>query len=349
MHFVLHRHRLPRHRRFLGLATAAVVATMAFVPVAASAQTLLNVSYDPTRELYREINALFTQDWKAKTGKDITLRTSHGGSGSQARTVIDGIEADVVTLGIASDIDAIAEKTGKIPADWRTRLPNNSLPYTSTVVFVVRKGNPKNIRTWGDLIKPGIGVITPNPKTSAGGRWNFLATWGYALEEGGNAEKAREAVTALYKNVPVLDSGARGSTITFAQRELGDVLPAWENEAHLILQEFGADKFDIVVPPFSISAEPPVALVEGNVDKKGTREAAKAYLDFLYTPAAQTVIARNHYRPSRPETVEKGTAPAFDELKLFRAEDMFGDWSAIQKTYFDAGGVFDEISKGLAR
>ncbi len=338
-------------RSVLGVASAAAVALSGvFGAVPASAQTaLLNVSYDPTRELYRQINELFQAHWKKETGEDIVVRTSHGGSGGQANKVIEGLEADVVTLGIASDIDLIARETPLIPKDWREKLPNNGLPYTSTVVFVVRKGNPKNIVNWGDLVRDDVKIITPNPKTSAGGRWNFLTAWGYALDQNGNDDaKAQAFVTQFYKNVPVLDPGARGSTISFAQRDLGDVLPAWENEAHLILKEFGTEKFDIVVPPFSISAEPPVALVVGNVDKRGTRKQAEAYLNFLYTPEAQTVIAQNWYRPSRPETVT-GEVPKFEQLKLFRAEDKFGDWATIQKRFFGDGSVFDEISKAVAQ
>jgi sulfate/thiosulfate transport system substrate-binding protein len=311
-----------------------------------SAQTqLLNVSYDPTRELYREINQAFADDWKARTGETVTIRTSHGGSGAQARTVIDGIDADVVTLGIPSDIDAIAKATKKIPADWRSKLPNNSLPYTSTVVFLVRKGNPKGIKDWGDLVKPGVQVITPNPKTSAGGRWNFLAAWGYSQTKDGSADKAKEFVTALYKNVPVLDTGARGSTVTFAQRGLGDVLPAWENEAFLVLDEFGRDKFEIVVPTLSILAEPPVALVEGNVDGKGTRKVAEAFLSFLYTDKAQAIFAKHHYRPIKTEAAKPEDLAVLPNLKLFTIESLQGNWDDIQKNNFDSGGLFDQISK----
>lgn len=313
---------------------------------AATAQThLLNVSYDPTRELYREINQAFAEEWKAATGETITVRTSHGGSGAQARAVIDGIDADVVTLGIPSDIDAIARATKKIAADWRSKLPNNALPYTSTVVLLVRKGNPKGIKDWDDLVKPGVQVITPNPKTSAGGRWNFLAAWGYAQSRDGSDEKAREFVTALYKNVPVLDTGARGSTVTFAQRGLGDVLPAWENEAFLVLDEFGRDKFEIVVPTLSILAAPPVALVDGNVDAKGTRKAAEAYLTFLYGDRAQAIFAKHHYRPAKAEAARKEDLALLPNLKLFSIETLQGNWDDIQKKNFDAGGLFDQISK----
>ncbi|WP_425515183.1 sulfate ABC transporter substrate-binding protein [Microvirga terricola] len=330
-------------RGLLGLTGVAVL----FLADGAWAQThLLNVSYDPTRELYREINQAFSHVWKKLTGETVTVRASHGGSGAQARTVIDGIDADVVTLGIPSDIDAIARLTNKIPADWRAKLPNNSLPYTSTVVFLVRKGNPKGIKDWDDLAKPGIRIITPNPKTSAGGRWNFLAAWGYAqAKEGGTAEKAREFVSAVYKNVPVLDTGARGSTVTFAQRGLGDVLPTWENEAFLVLDEFGKDKFDIVVPSVSILAEPPVALVEGNVSKKGTRKVAEAYLEFLYSNQAQAIFAKHRYRPLKPEAAKPEDLALLPHLKLFMIESIEPDWDKIQKNNFENGGLFDQISK----
>ncbi|MFC0282913.1 sulfate ABC transporter substrate-binding protein [Camelimonas abortus] len=325
-----------------GLAGAASLVT-GMPREALAAETLLNVSYDPTRELYRDLNAAFAAAYEKETGEKVQVRTSHGGSGSQARTVIDGAPADVVTLGIPSDIDAIARLTGKIPADWRARLPNNSLPYTSTVVFVVRKGNPKNIRDWDDLVREDVGVITPNPKTSAGGRWNFLGAWGYAAQKfGGDEAKIRDFVGALYRNVKSLDTGARGSTITFAQRKFGDVMPAWENEAHLIINEFGKDQFDIVAPPTSILAEPPVALVEGNVDRRGTRKVAEAYLKFLYSPEAQRIIARHHYRPSDLSALDPQDRPV--DVKMFRIEDLLGNWDVIQKTYFDNGGVFDQLT-----
>jgi sulfate/thiosulfate-binding protein len=314
-----------------------------------NAQTqLLNVSYDPTRELYRSINQLFADEWKKQTGETVTIRTSHGGSGRQARAVIDGLNADVVTLALAADIDEIARHSKKISEDWQKRLPNNASPYTSTIVFVVRKGNPKAIKDWDDLTKPGIQVITPNPKTSGGARWNYLAAWGYALDKWKDETKARDFVTAIYKNVPVLDTGARGSTTTFAQRALGDVLIAWENEAFLTLKEFGEDKFDIVVPSISILAEPPVALVDGNVDAKGTRKVAQAYLDFLYTPAAQAVMVQHFYRPSRPETVPKAALDVLPQIKLFTIQDVFGGWAQAQKTHFDNGGVFDAIARAAA-
>jgi sulfate/thiosulfate-binding protein len=312
----------------------------------ASAQTILNVSYDPTRELYREINAAFQKHWKATGGQDVTVRNSHGGSGAQARSVIDGLDADVVTLALASDIDAIAERTNKIPADWQKRLPNNSSPYTSTIVFLVRKGNPKAVRDWDDLVKPGIQVITPNPKTSGGARWNYLAAWGYALDKWKSEDKAKEFVGAVFKNVPVLDTGARGSTITFAQRGLGDVLLAWENEAYLASKEFGADRFDIVVPPMSILAEPPVSVVDANVDKKGTRKIAEAYLQFLYAPEAQSIIAKHHYRPSRPEQVDKAVIEAQPKVQLFTVDKVFGGWAKAQPAHFGNGGIFDSFVKG---
>jgi sulfate/thiosulfate-binding protein len=330
---------------------AGSVLLILFVTVAAHAQTtILNVSYDPTRELYKAINQAFVADWKARTGETLTIRQSHGGSGAQARTVIDGIDAAVVTLALAADIDQIAARTGKIPADWQKRLPNNSSPYTSTIVFVVRKGNPKAIKDWDDLAKPGVAVITPNPKTSGGARWNYLAAWGYALEKNKGDEKAaQDFVTAIFKNVPILDTGARGSTVTFSQRGQGDVLIAWENEAFLTLQEFGADKFEIVVPSVSILAEPPVALVDGNVDAKGTRKVAEAYLNYLYTPAAQAIIAKNFYRPSNPEAAAKEDLDRMPKLPLFTIDKVFGGWTKAQKTHFDDGGVFDAIQKAVAK
>ena len=335
--------RSDRARRLLPL--AALSLSLA-VTSALAEQSLLNVSYDPTRELYRDINKAFAEDWKAKTGEGVTVRASHGGSGAQARTVIDGVDADIVTLGIPSDIDAIAKATGKIAADWRAKQPNNGLPYTSTVVFLVRKGNPKGIKDWNDLVKPDVKVITPNPKTSAGGRWNFLAAWGYAFEQNGkDAAKANAFLTTLYKNVPVLDTGARGSTITFAQRGLGDVLPTWENEAFLVFEEFGKDKFDVVVPPTSIYAEPPVALVDGNVDRKGTRKEAEAYLAFLYSDKAQAIFAKHHYRPIKPEAAKPDDLKLLPEVKTFKIEDFQGSWDDIQAKNFANGGLFDQISR----
>jgi sulfate/thiosulfate transport system substrate-binding protein len=308
----------------------------------AGAQELLNVSYDPTRELYQELNAAFVKQYQAKTGRTVAVQQSHGGSSKQARAVIDGLEADVVTLALAYDIDAVAE-TGLLPKDWQRRLPSNSSPYTSTIVFLVRKGNPKGIRDWGDLVKPGIQVITPNPKTSGGARWNYLAAWGYALRQpGGSDAKAKEFVTALYRNVPVLDSGARGATTTFVQRGIGDVLLAWENEAFLSIKELGPGKVDVVVPSLSILAEPPVAIVDKVVDKKGTRAVAQAYLEYLYSAEAQEIAARNYYRP-RLEAVAKKYAASFPRVNLITIDEAFGGWQKAQKTHFADGGVFDLI------
>ncbi len=304
---------------------------------------LLNVSYDPTRELYQDYNKAFAKYWKGKTGDDVTVEQSHGGSAKQARAVIDGLEADVVTLALAYDIDAVAEKGKLLAADWQKRLGSNSAPYTSTVVFVVRKGNPKGIKDWDDLVKPGIEVITANPKTSGGARWNYLAAWGDALAKNkGDEAKAKAFVTALYKNVPVLDSGARGSTTTFAQRGIGDVALSWENEAYLILDEFGADKFDIVAPPRSILAEPPVAVVDKFADKHATRKVAEAYLEYLYSPEAQDIAGKHHYRP-RLEAAAKKYAGSFAKVELFTIDDVFGGWQKAQKTHFADGGVFDQI------
>jgi sulfate/thiosulfate transport system substrate-binding protein len=311
-----------------------------------AAQTLLNVSYDPTRELYKVINPAFVADWKAKTGETVQIQSSHGGSGAQARAVIDGLKADVVTLALAADIDAIAARTGKIPADWQQRLPNNSTPYASTIVLLVRKGNPKGIKDFDDLAKPGVSVVTPNPKTSGGARWNYLAAWGYGLHKfDGDEAKTKELVKAIYRNAPVLDTGARGSTITFAQRGIGDVLIAWENEAYLALAEFGADKFEIVTPPRSILAEPPVALVEGVTEARGTRKLAQAYLEFLYAPAAQAIIAKNFYRPAHPEAAAKEDLARLPQVELFTVDQVFGGWANAQKKHFADGGVFDEIQK----
>jgi sulfate/thiosulfate-binding protein len=311
----------------------------------AAEPSLLNVSYDPTREFYAALNKAFAEDWKAKTGETITLRNSHGGSGAQARAVIDGLEADVVTLALASDIDAIAERAHLLPTEWQRRLPDNSTPYTSTIVFLVRKGNPKQVKDWDDLVKPGIKVITPNPKTSGGARWNYLAAWGYALKrDGGDAAKARDFVARLYANVPVLDSGARGATMSFAQRRQGDVLIAWENEAFLAANEFGKDKVEIVVPSVSILAEPPVALVDANVDRHGTRKAAEAYLAFLYGKQGQDLAARNFYRP-RLEEVAARYAEQFPQIPLFTVDELFGGWRQAQATHFADGGVFDQIYK----
>lgn len=322
-------------------ATAAAIVAGGTVG-AHAATTLLNVSYDPTRELYKEINTEFAKEWKAETGEDITLRASHGGSGKQARSVIDGLDADVVTLALGYDIDAIAEKglTGK---DWQKRLPHNASPYTSTIVFLVRKGNPKGIKDWNDLVKPGIAVITPNPKTSGGARWNYLAAWAYALKQpGGSDATAKDFVQKLYKNVPVLDSGARGATTTFTERGIGDVLIAWEDEALLAARVEGKDKFDVVVPSISILAEPPVAVVDKVADKKGTRKAAEAYLKFLYTPQGQEIGAKNFYRPTDPAVAKKHESE-FPKVKLVTIDDTFGGWQKAQKTHFADGGQFDQL------
>ena len=306
--------------------------------------TLLNVSYDPTRELYADFNEEFTKYWLEKTGQKVTVEQSHGGAGKQARAVIDGLKADVVTLALAYDIDVIAEQTGLFPADWQKRLPNNSSPYTSTIVFLVRKGNPKGIKDWNDLVKPGVQVITPNPKTSGGARWNYLAAWGYALRQnGGDQAKAKEFVAALFKNVPVLDSGARGSTNTFVQREIGDVLLAWENEAFLALQEYGPDKVEIVVPSVSILAEPPVTVVDKNAESHGALEVAQAYLEYLYSPVGQRVVAKHFYRPIAPEHADPEDAKRFPQVELFTIDEVFGGWQKAQTEHFNDGGVFDQI------
>ncbi|RJG11557.1 sulfate ABC transporter substrate-binding protein [Massilia cavernae] len=306
--------------------------------------TLLNVSYDPTRELYQEYDQEFSKYWKAKTGEAVTIRQSHGGSGKQARAVIDGLEADVVTLALAYDIDAIAEKTKRIPADWQKTRANNSSPYVSTIVFLVRKGNPKGIKDWDDLVKPGVSVITPNPKTSGGARWNYLAAWGYALKKpGGTEAKAQGFVAELFKHVPVLDSGARGSTNTFVQRGLGDVLLAWENEAFLSVNELGPDKFEIVVPSVSVLAEPPVAVVNAVTDRRGTTKVASAYLDYLYSPAGQKLVAKHYYRPVKPALADPKDVARFPKLKTFTIDDTFGGWAKAQKTHFADGGTFDQI------
>lgn len=331
-------------RLAFGLIVATIVAAGA---AQAQSVTLLNVSYDPTRELYRAYNAEFAKHWKQQTGGTVTIQQSHGGSGAQARAVIDGLKADVVTLALEGDINAVAEKTRKIPADWRGRLPNNSTPYTSTYVFLVRKGNPKNLKDWGDLVKPGVEVIVPNPKTSGGAQWAYLAAWGYADQKfNGDEAKVKEFVGALYRNVPVLDSGARGSTTTFVQRGLGDVLLSWENEAFLAINELGPDKFDIVVPPLSIKAEPPVALVVGNAEEKGVTKVAQAYLDYLYSPAAQKIIAKNYYRPAKPELADPEDLKRFPPVKLLTIDDpVFGGWAKVTPKHFANGGVFDQIYK----
>jgi sulfate/thiosulfate-binding protein len=336
--------RMIRFSRIAGYVLAALSFLFLFSQAAfAKDVRLLNVSYDPTRELYAEVNKAFTADWKAKTGDTVTINQSHGGSGKQARSVIDGLEADVVSLALAHDIDEIAARGKLLPANWQSRLPNNASPYTSTIVFLVRRGNPRKIKDWGDLASPGVQVITPNPRTSGGARWNYLAAWAWALRQpGGNEARAREFLTRLYRNVPVLDTGARGSTTTFTQRGIGDVLISWENEAHLVLKEMGSGNFEIVYPSVSILAEPPVALVDRNVDRKGTRAVAEAYLKFLYTPRAQEIIARNFYRPADPAVAARHSAK-FPRMTLVTIEDAFGAWQKAHATHFADGGIFDQI------
>ncbi len=304
--------------------------------------SLLNVSYDPTRELYASYNKAFEKYWKEKTGEDVSIKASHGGSGKQGRSVIDGIDADVVTLALAYDIDEISEKAKLLPADWQKRLPNNSAPYTSTIVFLVRKGNPKHIKDWDDLIKPGVSVITPNPKTSGGARWNYLAAWAYALKKGGSDAAARDYISKLFKNVPVLDSGARGATISFVERGLGDVLLAWENEALLAIKEWGPDKFDIVAPSISILTEPPVAVIDKVVDRRGTRKVAEEYLKYLYSDEGQEIIAKNFYRPINPKIAAKYAAQ-YPKLNLITIDNTFGGWQKAQKDHFSDGGSFDQL------
>src|ERR1700688_4614755 len=330
---------MERVRRIVVILAGLLWASSAF----AADVTLLNVSYDPTRELYVDFNKAFAAAYQKETGKSVEIKQSHGGSGSQARAVIDGLQADVVTLALAYDIDAVAAK-GLIPADWQKRLPLNASPYTSTIVFLVRKGNPKGITDWNDLIKSGVGVITPNPKTSGGARWNYLAAWGYALKKFGSADKAKQFVGDLYRNVPVLDTGARGSTVTFVERGVGDVLLAWENEAFLAQREFGKDKFEIVAPPLSILAEPPLAVVDTVADKKGTRAGDEAYLKYWYTTEGQEIAARNSYRPRDPE-IAKEYENSFAKVELFTVDDVFGGWGKAQKEHFSEGGVFDQIYK----
>ena len=310
--------------------------------------TLLNVSYDPTRELYQEINAAFSKQWEAKTKEKVTIRQSHGGSGKQARSVIDGLDADVVTLALAYDIDEIATRGTLLPQAWQKRLPNNSAPYPSTIVFLVRKGNPKQIRDWDDLAKPGVAVITPNPKTSGGARWNYLAAWEFGKRKYGSDDKAKEFIARVYNNVPVLDSGARGSTTTFVERGVGDVFISWENEAFLAIKEFGADKFEIVAPSLSILAEPPVAVVDKNVDRKGTRKVAEAYLQYLYSDEGQDIVGRNYYRPTSATAAQK-YASQFLKVSLFSIDDAFGGWAKATKTHFADGGTFDQIYAPAAK
>jgi sulfate/thiosulfate-binding protein len=331
------------------LAVGGLVASLAVVgavTVRADDQKLLNVSYDPTRELYQQYNEAFAKYWKDKTGNNVTIEQSHGGSGKQAQAVIDGLSADVVTLALEGDINAIVKKSGLIDENWRAEFPHNSTPYTSTIVFLVRKGNPKSINDWGDLVKDGVEVITPNPKTSGGARWNYLAAWAWASKQyGGDETKIEDYIKNLYTHVPVLDTGARGSTVTFAQKELGDVLLAWENEAYLVLDEFGADNFDIVTPPSSILAEPPVAIVDKNAEAHGTTEVAKAYLEYLYSAEGQTIAAKNHYRPSEPSLVaDQSLVTAFPKIDLVTIDDpIFGGWKVVQPKHFGDGGIFDKL------
>ena len=336
------------NRRFAILGGALAALAMVAPAVAAPAVELLNVSYDPTRELYRDINAAFARRWQAQAGQAVAIKQSHGGSGKQARSVIDGLPADVVTLALAYDIDEIASRGKLLPANWQSRLPQNSTPYYSTIVFLVRKGNPKGVKDWNDLIKPGVKVITPNPKTSGGARWNYLAAWGYARRTYGSDAKAREYMTRLFKNVPVLDSGARGATTTFVERGQGDVLLAWENEAFLAVNELGAGKFEIVVPSISIRAEPPVAVVDKNVDRKGTRKVAEAYLKYLYTPEAQEIIAKNYYRPRDPAVAAKYAAK-FPKVALLTIDGNFGGWQRAQAAHFNDGGMFDQLFEDARR
>jgi sulfate/thiosulfate-binding protein len=337
---------MKRRKPYLGIGAAIVLILIQYItaarPSSGTTETILNVSYDPTREFYQDFDAAFAKYWKAKSGDDVTINVSNGGSGKQARAVIDGLDADVVTLALAYDIDAISQKAGLIPPGWQSRLPGNSSPYTSTIVFLVRGGNPKKIKDWPDLVGKDISVIAPNPKTSGGARWAYLAAWGYALQApGGGEAKARDFVTKLYRNVPVLDSGARGSTTTFAQRGIGDVLLAWENDAYLVVNQFGKDKFQIVYPSSSILAEPPVALVDKNVDRHGTRAVAQAYLEYLYSPDGQALAEKHFFRPRKPQPSSGGAS--FPEIKLFTVDGVFGGWAKAQKTHFDDGGIFDQI------
>jgi sulfate/thiosulfate transport system substrate-binding protein len=329
----------------LGLSLLAMPLAASLPTVAVAGQTILNVSYDPTREFYQDFNLAFAIYWKGKTGGDVTIQLSNGGSGKQARAVIDGLEADVVTLALAYDIDAIGEKGHLLPPNWQSRLPDNSSPYTSTIVFLVRKGNPKGIRDWPDLARSGVSVIAPNPKTSGGARWAYLAAWGYVLQApGGDETKAKDFVTRLYRNVPVLDSGARGSTTTFAQRGIGDVLLSWENEAYLAINHFGRDQFEVIYPSVSILAEPPVAMVDKVVDRRGTRAVAEAYLQYLYSPQGQEIAARHYFRPRLAATAAKNDAP-LPKVKMFTIDKVFGGWQKAQQTHFDDGGIFDQIYK----
>lgn len=329
-------------KKFTKLLLASSLFAFTLAPLAQAAD-LLNVSYDPTRELYKEYNPEFAKYWKDKTGEKLNLKQSHGGSGKQARAVIDGLSADVVTLALAYDIDSIAEHSGAIPADWQSRLPNNSSPYTSTIVLLVRKGNPKNIKDWDDLARQGVQVITPNPKTSGGARWNYLAAYAYGKKHYGSDAAAEEFVAKIFKNVPVLDTGARGSTTTFAQRGIGDVLLAWENEAFLAINQLGPDKFEIVVPSLSIKAEPPVTVVDANAKKHGTEKLAQAYLEYLYSPVGQKIAAKNYYRPSLPQYADPKDLERFPEVEQVTIDGEFGGWQKAQETHFNDGGVFDKI------
>ncbi len=334
-----------RMKWLIGLAVIVVAVALGstYRSLAAGNVTLLNVSYDPTREFYQEYNLAFAKYWKSRTGDNVIIKQSHAGSGKQARSVIEGLEADVVTLALAYDIDAISRMAELLPQNWQSRLPYDSAPYTSTIVFLVRKGNPKNVRDWDDLVRPGISVITPNPKTSGGARWNYLAAYGYALRRwGGDQRKATEYITQLFRNVPVLDSGARGSTTTFAQRGIGDVLLAWENEAFLAVNELGREQFEIITPPLSILAEPPVAVVDRIADKHGTRTVSLAYLEYLYSPEGQDIAAQHYYRPRLPAIAAR-YATRFPQVKTFTIQEVFGSWDAAQKTHFADGGIFDQI------
>lgn len=333
----------------LKIPLAPLLALLLVAPAQAGSVRLLNVSYDPTRELYADYNAAFAAYWKDRTGDTVTVQQSHGGAGKQARAVIDGLPADIVTLALAYDIDTIAERSRKIPADWQSRLPHNSTPYSSTIVFLVRKGNPKGIRDWDDLVRPGVSVITPNPKTSGGARWNYLAAWAYAERRYGSAEAAQAYVARLFANVPILDTGARGSTTTFVQRGIGDVLLAWENEAFLSIEELGPDRLEIVVPSVSILAEPPVAVVEGNARKRGTLDVARAYLEYLYSPAGQRIVARHYYRPSDPRHADPDDLRRFPDIERLSVDQAFGGWQAAQKTHFADGGRFDRLYAPEAR
>jgi sulfate/thiosulfate-binding protein len=323
--------------------TALLAASLLLSETAFAARTLLNVSYDPTRELYQDFNREFIKYWKEKSGETVEVQQSHGGAGKQARAVIDGLEADVLTLAITSDIDNIARRTRLLPKDWQSRLPNNSIPYTSTIVFLVRKGNPKGIKDWDDLVKEGTQVVTPNPKTSGGARYNYLSAWAFAEKKYGSKDAAKEFVTKLYKNVPVLDSGARGATTTFLQRGIGDVLLTWENEAYLAIKELGEGQVDIVVPPTSVLAETPVAVVDEVADKHGTRDLAEAYLKFLYSPVGQKLAAKHYYRPSEPKYADPADVARFPKLERFRVDDVFGGWDNVQEEHFDDNGIFDQI------